>query len=77
MAYGVFKDLVRRTVSDKVLRDKAFNISKNPKYDGYQKGLASMVYKCFDKKSASLPDKPVSGRGANINVKLSEQLAEE
>ena len=50
MAYGDFKDLARRTASDKVLRDKAFNIAKNPKYDGYQRGLASLVYKHFDKK---------------------------
>ena len=35
MAYGDFKDLARRTASDKVLRDKAFKIAKNPKYDGY------------------------------------------
>ena len=47
MAYGDFKDLARRTASDKVLRDKAFNIAKNLKYDGYQRGLASMVYKFF------------------------------
>ena len=52
LAYGDFKDLARRTVSDKVLRDKAFNIAKDPKYDGYQRGLASMVYKFFDEKSA-------------------------
>ena len=45
MAYGNFKDLKRRTFSDKVLRDKASNIAKNPKCDGYQRGLASMVYK--------------------------------
>ena len=45
MAYGDFKDLTRRTASDKVLRDKAFNIAKNVKYDGYQLGLASVVYK--------------------------------
>ena len=51
MAYGDFKDLARRTASDKILRDKAFNIAKNPKYDGYQRGLASMVYKFFDKRS--------------------------
>ena len=51
MAYGDFKDLKRRTASDKVLRDKAFNIAKNSKYDGYQRDLASMVYKFFDKKS--------------------------
>ena len=44
------KDLKRRTFSDKVLRDKAFNIAKNPKYDGFQKGLASMVYNFFNKK---------------------------
>ena len=51
MAYGDFKDIKRRTASDKILRDKAFNIAKNPKYDGYQRGLASMVYKFFGKKS--------------------------
>ena len=45
MAYGGFKDLKRRTFSAKVLRDKAFNIAKNPKYDRCQRGLASMVYK--------------------------------
>ena len=45
MAYGDFKDLARKTASDKLLRDKAFNIAKNPKYDEYQRGLASMVYK--------------------------------
>ena len=45
MAYGNFKDLAKRTASDKVLRDKAFNIAKNPKYDGSQRGLAPMVYK--------------------------------
>ena len=52
MAYGDFKDLKRRTASDKILRNKAFNIAKNPKYDGYQRGLASKVYKFFDKNSA-------------------------
>ena len=44
MAYGDFKDLTRRTVSDKILWVKAFNIAKNPKYNGYQGGLLSMVY---------------------------------
>ena len=53
MAYGDFKDLNRRTFADKVLRDKAFNIGKNPKHDGYQRGLASMVYKFLDKKASS------------------------
>ena len=69
MAYGDFKDLARRTASDKILRDKAFNIAKNPKYDGYQRGLASMVYKFFDKKSI------VSD--VNIPLDFDEQLAEE
>ena len=52
MFYGSFKDLTRRTASDKVLRDKAFNIAKNTKYDGYQRGLASVVCKFFDKKTS-------------------------
>ena len=52
MAYGDFKDVARRTAADKVLRNKAFNIAKDPKYDGYQRGLASMVYKFFDKNTA-------------------------
>ena len=52
MAYGDFKDLAKRTAADKGLRDKAFSIAKGPKYDGYEKELASMVYKFFDKKSA-------------------------
>ena len=64
MAYGDFKDLERRTSSDKVLRDITFNIAKNPKYDGYQRGLASMVYKCFDKKS--------KGSGVNNEIKQNE-----
>ena len=69
MAYGDFKDLARRTASDKILRDKAFNIAKNPKYDGYQRGLASMVYKFFDKK--------LKGSGVNIPLEFNEQLAKE
>ena len=51
MAYGKTKDLVKTTQSDKVLRDKAFKIASNPKYDGYQRGLAAMVYEFFDKTS--------------------------
>ena len=43
MTYGKSKHLARRTQSDKVLRDKAFKIASDPKYDGYQKGLAAMV----------------------------------
>ena len=52
MAYGKSKDLKKRTQSDKVLRDKAFKIASDPKYNGYQRGLASMVYKFFDKRSS-------------------------
>ena len=65
MAYGDFKNSAKRTASDKVLRDKALNIAKYPKYNGFQRGVASIVYKFFDKKSASLPDKSVSGSGLN------------
>ena len=50
-AYADHKDLIIRTKSDNVLRDKAYDIASNPEYDGYQRGLASMVYKFFDKKS--------------------------
>ena len=69
MAYGDFKDLARRAASDKFLRDKAFDIAKNAKYDGYQRGLASMVYKFFDENS--------KGGGVNIPLELNEQLARE
>ena len=68
MAYEDFKDLARRTASDRLLRDKAFDIAKNLKYDGYQRGLASMVYKVFDKKSAS---------DSVFDIKRNQQLAEE
>ena len=68
MAYGDFKDLARRTVADKFLRDKAFNIAKDPKYNGDQRGLASMVYKFFDKKTEGSVIK---------SIPQNEQLAEE
>ena len=51
MAYCKSKDLTKRTQSDKVYREKAFEIASNPKYDGYQRGLVSVVYKFFDKES--------------------------
>ena len=69
IVYGDFKDLARRTASDKALRDKAFNIAKNLKYDGYQRGLLFMVYTFFDKKS--------KGGGVNIQLESNEKLAEE
>ena len=68
MAYGDFKGLAKISAADKVLRDKAFNIAKYPKYDEYQRGLASMVYKFFDKSNA--------GSGIN-SMPQNEQLAEE
>ena len=69
--YGLwnFKDLTRRTASDKISRDKAFNIAKNTNYNRHQRGLASMVYKFFDKKS--------TGSGVNIPLVFNEQLAKE
>ena len=70
MASGDFEDLAKRTASGKVLRDKAFNIAKKPKYDGYQRCLASMVYNFFDEKSVG------SGVASN-EIKRNLQLAEE
>ena len=67
MAYGKTKNLVKRKQSDKVLKDKAFKIASNPKYDGYQRGLASMVYKFFDKKS----------KGSGVVNETNYQLANE
>ena len=61
MAYGKSKHLAKRKQSDNALRDKAFKIASNPKYDGYQRGLASMSYKFFDKKSALLNKSSGSG----------------
>ena len=49
MAYEEFKDLAKRTASEKNLRDTAFNIAKNQKYNGYERGITSMVYEFFDK----------------------------
>ena len=72
-AYSDSKDLTKRTVAEKNLKNKAFDIAKDPKYDGYQRGLASMVYKFFDKKSKGSAAK-------HVNTKLipqNEQLAEE
>ena len=68
MTYGDFKDLTRRTSSDKILRDKTFNIAKNPKYDAYQRGLASMVYNIFDKKTSGIKNENIS------NKQLAEEL---
>ena len=67
MAYGKSKGLTKRTQSDKVLRDKAFKIASDPKYDVYQRGLASMVYKLFDKKS----------NGSSVDTLLANKSATE
>ena len=67
MAYRDFKDLARRTASDRVLSDKAFNIDKNPKNDGQQRGLAYMIYKVFYKKTS----------GSGIKSMPNQQLVKE
>ena len=69
MAYGDFKDLAERTAADKALRNKSFKIASDQKYDGYQRGLASMLYKFFDKKSSG------SGLANNKeNIQLANEL---
>ena len=68
MAYGKSKDLIKRTQSDKVLRDKAFKTASDPKYDGYKRGLASMVNKFFDKKSS---EKEIANE---LNYQLANEL---
>ena len=68
VAYFDSKDLTKRTIADKSLRNRAFGIAKDPKYDGYQRGLASMVYKFFESK--------VSGSGAKL-IPENKQLANE
>ena len=67
MAYGKSKDLIKITQSDNVLKDKAFKTASDPKYNGYQRGLASMVYILFDEKS--------KGSGINEpNYQLANEL---
>ena len=74
MVYGKSKGLVKIIQPDKVLKDRAFEIASNPKYDGYQRGLASMVYKFFDKKSASLNKSSGSGIVNEPNYQLANEL---
>ena len=69
MAYGKSKDLAKRTQSDKVLRDKAFKIASDPKYDGYQRRLASIMYTFIDKKCSVV--------GAETNYQLANELHRE
>ena len=77
MTYRDFKDVTRRTASDKILRDKAFNIAINPKYHGYQRGLASMVYNFFDKKTSATRANKFAGSGIENENLSDQQLAEE
>ena len=65
--YSDSKDLAKITILDKIFKDRAYEIARNCKYDGYQRALASMVYKCFDKKT---------GSGVNVNEQLAEELHE-
>ena len=78
MTYGDFKDLAKRTIADKILRHKAFKIVSDQKYDGYQRGLVSMVYNFFDKKSKG-SGRPLSSalHIANNEIKQNIQLADE
>ena len=73
-AYSDGKDLTKRTVADKILKNRAFNIAKDLKYDGYQRGLASMVFKFFDKKSAGSGAKHVNTKITPQNQQLAEEL---
>ena len=75
-AYADHEDLINRTESDKVLRDKAYDIAINPEYDGYQRGLAIMVYKFFDEKSTAGPSS-LERMGSGIARDSSSILANE
>ena len=77
MAYGDFTDLAKRTAADKVLKDKEFNIVKDPKYDGYQRGLVSMVYKFFDKKTKGSGVTTLANKSAIKSIPQNEHIAEE
>ena len=73
-AYADHKDFINRTKSDKVLRDKAYDIASNPEYDGYQRGLASMVYKFFDKKSTESGFKKLKNTTKQSSSVLADEL---
>ena len=70
----IVKILQKRTVADKILKNKAFDIARDPKYDGYQRGLASMAYKFFDKKSEGSGAKHVNTKLITHNKQLAEEL---
>ena len=73
-AYSDSKDLIKRTAANKILKNKAFNIAKDPKYDGYQRGLASIVYKFFGSKSEGSSAKHVNTKITLQNEQLAEEL---
>ena len=73
-AYAKYKDVENRLISDQKLRNSAYDIASNPIYDGYQRGLASMVNKFFDSKVAPLDKKTMSGKGIKNNKILAEEL---
>ena len=66
MTYGDFQNLPGRTTFDEVLHDTEFKNANNPKYDGYEKVLVSMVYKCFNKKLCYASNKSAATRGKNL-----------
>ena len=80
MAYGKTKDFKKRTQSDKVLKNEAFKIASDPKYDGYERGLALMVYEFFDKMSkgscivASLANKSSNKPNYQLTNKLHKPI---
>ena len=80
MAYGKSKDLIKRTQPGKLLKERAFKITSNPKYNVYQRGLASMVYKFFDKKSKGsgiVTNKPIINQQINFINQILENLKKE
>ena len=76
-AYSDFKDIKNRTGADKILRDKAYKIAKDPKCYGRQRGLASMVYKFFDKKTAGSGVTKLANKSAIKSIPQNEQLVDE
>ena len=75
MAYGDLKDLTKGTTADKVLKNKALNIVKVPSYDGCQRGLASMVYKFFDKKTKDSGVTTLANKSAIKSIPQNEKIS--
>ena len=77
MACGDYMNLPRRAAADKALRDKAFIIAKNQKYDGYQRGCASFIYKFFDKKCSATRANKFAGSSVRSEIMPKQDLAEQ